>query len=305
MKLLIALLLCFASTGLQAEVPSYQKYPFDDSPFQNKDPDGYREFKGLQGKEGRDTIKRRLDILAAVHKDLKDWIDGYWMLADLYVSLGSTYTQTDTSVAHPLDVAREYHLKAKALTEKCLEKSPGHAICHFYLGAAIGSIATVDGIFANLTKGKFVKQNFDAGYEAKYNHVFDGGTSFQGLVRYALGIYYRLVPDLFVLQFLFGIRGDMQKSIEMHREAIALDGNSFACYNIMLAVSLLCQGDGDSDHPATVEGNALLVKTSQMVSKSSNDQICIQDAKGVLQDPSKACGYSMAQQQEQIKEDDL
>ncbi|MFW7381855.1 MAG: hypothetical protein ACOH5I_23820 [Oligoflexus sp.] len=281
----------------------YKQYQPDFSRLQ-ADKEFYPEYRSLgetAKKEGfkRSLFEKRVALMEKyVNKNPKD-VDALWLLTNDIMRLGESY---DSSKPDELVKAKESILKAEKVAERCLELRPNFPLCQFFLGAAIGKIATIDGIFASLNKGKKVLNLWISTYQSNMDYQFEDGYALQGLVRYALGIYHRVVPDFFLLRWVFGISGDMDISIAMHQESLAFKGGGGPCGYLELSVSMLCKTKGNTKEPLTAKAFQHLDKVSKLTTNSEDTLICIQDAGRLRQDPSIACGYTKAKQQETDEE---
>lgn len=242
----------------------------------------------------RSLFERRVAIMEKyIQKNPKD-VDAYWLLSNDIMRLGESY---DSSKPEELGKAKEYLQKAEKYAERCLELRPNFPLCQFFLGASIGKIATIDGVIASLNKGKKVQSLWASAYMSNMDYTFQDGYSLQGIVRYGLGIYYRVVPDFFLLRWIFGISGNMDMSVTMHREALSFPGGGGPCARLELSVSMLCKSKGKDKHPLTGEAYTYLDQVSKETTTSEDTMICINDASRIRKDPSQACGYTKARQQ--------
>lgn len=250
--------------------------------------------KGQKNGMTLDVIKARLEIIEPIVDKHQDWIDGLWMSANTHMLMGETFSSDNKEGS---DEVRRHFEKAKERTDKCLVLKPDQPICKFFNAAASGKIATLDGIFASLGKGYGMHQSWMEVYNSGVEYVFNEGISLQGLTRYALGIYYRVVPDFFLLRWVYGISGDIDKSVRMHKEAVAMPGGKNACSYLMLGVSLLCRSGGDLEEEDTREGLGVLRKVPSYARNENNvsEMVCVKGAAQVSAKPSDACGYTKAQ----------
>ena len=282
--------------GRQAS--SYKMYQPDFSYFEAQT-ELYNEYQelGLRAvEEGfqRSFFLRRVAILEEVLKKNPKFIDGYWMLANNVTRIGESF---DSSKPEQLSEARALLVKARKNAETCLRLKPDFPMCKFFLGASIGKIATIDGIFASLGTGELVLNSWIDVYESNMNYVFQDGYQLQGIVRYALGIFYRVVPDFFLLKWMFGISGDIDKSIVMHEEALEY-GNRGPCAKLMLSVSMYCKTGGDPGESYTKKASNIVDEILASQTTSEDTRICLKDAARIRNEPAKACGYTKAKQQE-------
>ena len=267
-----------------------------------KQPALYKEYWGIygDGKEAktlsRIEIGRAYEITETVLKSNPKWVDGYWILGSTAFQLGSSYNEEKD-----LPLAREIFVKAQKATETCLKIDPNQALCKLFLGSAIGSIGSIDGILSSLKNAKTVEKLWMEVLNSGVNYHFYPSITMQGSVRYGLGMFYRLVPDMWLINWLFDVRGSLDKSIKLHREGIAIDGTN-ACSDIMIAVSLVCKAKGKKKTAIGKEGFELLQKAASNPSDNINMKLCINDAQKIIKEPSKACGYTTTKQQDVSEE---
>lgn len=264
----------------------------------------YEEYMSLGVKaknEGfsRAIFQRRVAILDTHLQSHPKDVDVLWKVVDDIMRLGESY---DAGNPDELTSARELLTRAEKYSERCMKLAPDLPLCQFYLAASIGKIATIDGIFASLFKARPVWELWEKAYNSKYDYQFDQGYHLQGLVRYAMGIYYRVVPDSVLLKWTLGISGDLKQSVALHREVMQFKGNDGPCSRLELGVSMLCETGGDKDEAWTKEAFATFDKMQKHPTKSKDTLICINDAARIRKDPSLACGYTKAKQQETDEE---
>ena len=296
----LGLVLCVAGVAQAENVKKYEKYPDDLTPFKKNFPNEYKAFfavKDKAKKEGstRASFKKSMDILIKVVKKQPNWVDGYWRISNEAIQYGSTFNGEKD-----LPKARAAFVLARDYSKKCLKIDKDNPLCKFYYGAGIGKIGTVDGIFASLKFGEQVHDLWTSVLNSKYNHTYYMGGNLQSVARYGLGIYYRVVPDFFLIRWIFGISGDIDKSVKYHQEAIALGGaNPSPCYRLMLTASLLCRSGGEANKNDTKQAFNIIKNQIQTSNpKSDNDKICMKDSSKLLKNPKNGCGYTMAKQQE-------
>jgi hypothetical protein len=279
----------------------YEPYPVDFKPME-KYPELHREWTANKAKYVDEAMpepvmKRQLEIIESMSAKEPAWIDGLWMVADAAFQLGAGYTDEKD-----LPFARSVFVRGQKSAEKCIEKKADHPICALLLGAMIGKIASIDGIFSSLKKAKQVEKLWLSVVKSKYNHRFAESSSMQGNARYALGMFYRLVPDFFLMKWLFDVKGDIRKSVQYHKDAIAVDPPN-PCSKIMLAASLLCSAKGDTNSVDGKEGLQQLRDARHLAARSMMAKACQNDTARLEREPGKACGYETSRQQETSEDD--
>ncbi|SMF78417.1 hypothetical protein [Pseudobacteriovorax antillogorgiicola] len=282
----------------------YKIYKPDFSPFEAK-AKAWQEWEAL-GKKGRTTgyTKEILDKKLKLVKPILDanpkWADGHWLYASTLMQIGETQSAQDKA---SLKRTRAQLAEARDYSKKCLNLQPDLAVCKFFYASAIAKIGTIDGVMASLGKGKLVLNTWLEVYDSDQEYIFKDGYSLQGIVRYALGIFYRVVPDFFLLRWFFGFSGDIDKAVAMHRESLGFTGADGACSKMMLAVAMLCKSEGDKKDKLTGEAFSLLDEIA--ATPKTEDQsamVCINDAPRVKKKPGDACGYTKAQVQSRDEE---
>jgi len=250
--------------------------------------------QALSGRVSMSMINQNMDILStALDKDQK-WVDGLWMKASgkFQLALALDSEKKEAQVLR-------YLVEAEQLARDCLRIERGNPLCQLFLGSAIAHRGAVEGIFSALDKAYSVERLWLNVSRSKYNYRFTNHITMQGAVRYALGIFYRLVPDSHLIEFLYKVQGDMHKSVRLHRDSLSIDGK-LPCSRLMLGVALICAGEEEEDPLMLKEGVKYLglVGSSKRV-YSLNSERCIKDSERIAAKTEDACAYSTAGQQEQ------
>jgi hypothetical protein len=296
----LLLLTCLLSLPLQAS--DRKIYQLDTRPLQ-EEPDLAREFQVLQDKFQIEALtnaehERRVSILDQVIRKKPDWPDGYSMLAAESFFLGSSFTDPKD---HP--TARRYLEAGEKRIQECLKRAPDNILCKFFKASLRAKIASIDGIFASLRYGRSVRDAWIEVVKSGVDMQFRPNVSLQGSVHYGLGLFYRLVPNFFLMDWFFHIRGNIDESIKYHRAAVKFDGNN-PCYTLMLAVSLLCKVKGKPNTPEYAEAMSLLTAPASRPIDVAQ-AVCVHDVPKIRSEPQKTCGYTQAKYQDDVKEEDL
>jgi len=271
---------------LQAEVELAQQYELLQAKFQNE---------ALTTEEHQ----KRLAIVQEVLKKKPDWYDGYWLLAAETFFIGSSYT-------NPKDhaLARKHLVVGEAAAVECLKRKPDYLLCRFFKASVRAKIASIDGILASLSYGKMVRKIWQDVVNSGVDFQFRPNVSLQGSAHYALGLFYRLVPNFFLMNWIFGIRGDIDESIRYHRAALKYDGSN-PCYQLMLSVALFCKVKGNPKTAEFTEAMKLLEAPAQTKALDVAQAACVHDVPTIRDHPQKTCGYTQAKYQDDVKEHDL
>ena len=287
----LSLCLIFAT----ASAEEYKMYKVDWKPVESMKAQ-MEELKALQ-KANRESLTvedlgKLVQLLDSMIEKHPEWVDGYWQFAAASFEQASSYNDEKD---HPK--ARAILVKGQSATEKCLKVEPKNPLCKFFKGSMIAKIASIDGIFSALREAENVEKLWLEAANSGYDYKFQPNISMQGSVRYALGLFYRLVPDFYLVELFFNVRGNIEKSIVYHRGSVKVDGEN-SCNMLMLSVAMICKEEGSKQTKIGQEGFAWLDKTATNKAPTPPLKICKSDAVKIKADPTMSCGYTMAKQQE-------
>ncbi len=296
----LAGLALFSAASLRAEGDNFN-YKFDDAPLKKHEKQAaewqnLRE-AGLNKPASEKDLRRQLTLIEEISKAEPEWIDGYWLVGEDAFQLANSLTKPEQSKE-----ARAIFVQGQDATETCLKKAPDNPLCKLFLGAAIGKIASIDGIFSSLKKAERIETLWLQVTNSGVNYRTSPYSTLQGSTRYALGLFYRLVPDMAMIKWLFGVRGDIQKSIAFHKGAVEADGQN-TCNVMMLGVSTLCAAKGDAKSKEGQDGLKLLADAKALPVVNAMTKTCAADIPKLEKDPSLACGYETSRQQDQSEEE--
>ena len=190
------------------------------------------------------------------------------------------------------------YLAMQELARKCLEANPRMGECYLWLGSGLGREGTQKGILNMLGRIAEIEELWLKCIKLKpaYRAV-NGSSNALGDAFYALGQFYRLVPDWNAVKLLYKTRGDKQKSVAMLRKAVELEPKRVE-YAKELGISLICLGQSTENQQAVDEGIQWLKKVATLPSLKTTDDIDKQHSKMILQNMDLACGYSRDAQQD-------
>ncbi|MBW1898740.1 MAG: hypothetical protein JRI61_06725 [Deltaproteobacteria bacterium] len=193
----------------------------------------------------------------------------------------------------------------ETLADKCIEIDENDGHCYFWKGIGMGRRATTQGVLKMLFMAEDVENTWLKASDLGLTYQSEDGTvEAKCLNYYALGMFYRLVPEwlcLFPLKQIVGTCGDKKKSVEYQRKAVACMQNGIGMYK-ELAVSLLCYGQKYKKPEDVEEAKKILKNLQSMPEKMQFDRIDKEHARMLLADSSLACGYSRDKQQELSEE---
>lgn len=292
------------SFNTSASAKTFKEYEINLEPFKAF-PKEFAEYKELsdlikKGQVDEDYFIRRMVIIEQVLKINPKWVDGLWLFtADSFQLASLIYDENLFPKA--INILN----RGQKTGELCLTIEAENPLCKLFLGSIIAKRGTLEGVLTALDQAERVEKLWLDVTKSEYNFQFTDNISMQGAARFGLGIFYRLVPDLAILDWLYNVRGNLDKSIEYHRISLAIDNRSLPCSNLMLGVSLVCKAG--SKEKAHWEEGMKFMTIAKNVSEvfSVNSSICKKDAKKLLESPQGVCEYSIVGTQKAAKESDF
>lgn len=218
----------------------------------------------------------------------------YWMKARFLYEIGEEFERDDPSI----DKEAHYQKMLDA-SDAGLALAPGDLHLRFARGIAMGRLGTTRGVLRSLFMAKDVESDWLAAATATdYAYSSIGGRELLPCdAQHAIGIYYRLVPDWWIVQVLAGTRGDLHKSVDWHSKAVKCKPNEPANW-LELGVTQLCVGQHEKDQAMLEAGRASLRKAQSLHAENPRMKIDVRNAGRVLADESMACEYSRDGQQD-------
>jgi hypothetical protein len=201
------------------------------------------------------------------------------------------------------ELIRQYR-EVETLADKCIELDEKDAQCWLWKGVGIGRRGTTQGVLKSLFMASDVENAWIKADSLGLTYRSEDGTSNAKCgIRYALGMFYRVLPEWlchFPLKQIVGTCGDLKRSVDYQRKAIACLPTAIDI-NKELGVSLLCHGQKYDQPEEIEEGKKLLIALQSMPELEPFDKIDKEHARMLLADISLACGYQRDKQQEQSK----
>lgn len=179
-----------------------------------------------------------------------------------------------------------------------LARAPKDVHLQFARGVVMGRIGTTRGVLASLKLADDIEQAWTRAIESDFVYHSIGNQEQLPCDAYlGLGVFYRLVPDSFLVKALAGTKGDLRKSLEMHEKGVACAGDRIR--NLKeLGVTQLCLGQKTRDDALIAAGKASINRYMSLVPQMQEEIVDIRHGALLLSDPSIACGYSRDGQQD-------
>lgn len=188
--------------------------------------------------------------------------------------------------------------EALALLDEGIAKDPADMHLRFAKGVVMARLGTTRGVIASLRLGSDIEAAWLATAESDFvYHSIGTHEQLPCDAHLALGVFYRMVPDLWIVKALSGVRGSLDRSLEMHQRGVACSGERIR--NLKeLAVTQLCIGTSRKQ-PAMIEaGKATINRYLRLAPTMEAEAVDIRHGVMLLKDPDLACEYSRDGQQD-------
>lgn len=211
----------------------------------------------------------------------------YWHLVRFMFENAEGIERTDTSV----DKQAIYE-EMIVWSDKGLALDPGHPHILFARGIARGRLGTTRGVLSSLFMAKDIEDDWTATLNSGYRYeALNRSEVLPCDAHNTLGIFYRLVPEWWIVQVIGGTRGDLDKSVAHLKSADKCSPNRIGIIK-ELGVAQICRGQKRKDANDEAAGFADLKRALKLPATTPTDKIDQDHIRKVLADPSMACEYS-------------
>lgn len=214
-------------------------------------------------------------------------VDLYWHVARFMYEIGER-VQRDQATYDK----EAWYAEMLSVCERGLALSPGHPHLLFGKGIALGRLGTTRGLVASIRYADDIEQAWITSAQSSYTYRSLGGEEILPCDPImAVGTFYRMVPDLWVVKVLTGTRGDLDKALDWLQRA---DRCSPGRIEIIkeLGVARICAGQRRGQDELVIQGIAGLRAVAAMPPTKSTDHIDVKHAAMVADHPDMACAYS-------------
>jgi tetratricopeptide (TPR) repeat protein len=234
-----------------------------------------------------DSLKKCKEALAYQPKDS---LTRALMCLDFY-----EIAETLDIKTHKAEKIRIYEEMAR-LSEDGIRYAPAKGECYFFRGLAHARLSTTNGVIYSLFMAKGIERDWLKAAACQSDYTTPSGKNLQISTNIALGSYYRLCPSSFLLSWVFGISGDLDKAVAYCRRAYQAD----PCIEVTkeYGVSLVTRGLAKNSAADLERGKALLRSVPGLPQKVYTDAVDIEHSRLLLAHPELCPGYSRDQQQE-------
>ena len=187
------------------------------------------------------------------------------------------------------------------IAEEGIRLAPDKGECYFMRGLARARMATTKGIFSELFTAKSIEEDWLVAVNRQSGYTTPNGENLQASSCIALGVYYRLCPSFFLLKWIFGISGDLDKAVSYCRRAYDLDSTRIEIVK-EYGVALITRGLDRDNLDEIDEGKGYLRKVPTLAFRLQTDSIDVVHSRLLLNDISLCPGYSRDEQQDVSEE---
>ena len=203
----------------------------------------------------------------------------------------------DVHKSEDKDKKIELYTKMIKIAEEGIKCAPDKGECYFMRGLANARMSTTKGILSQLFTAKQIEKDWLVAVDRKSDYVTPNGENLQASSCLALGVYYRLCPTFFLLKWIFGISGDLDKAVDFCRKAYELDSTRIEIVK-EYGVALITRGL-DKDNTKDVEGGKeYLKKVFSLPWRLQTDSIDVVHSTMLLNNIKLCPGYSRDDQQD-------
>ena len=175
--------------------------------------------------------------------------------------------------------------------EKGIATNPDCAECYLFRFGNLGRISTTKGLMNSISAAKDLSETIAKAIELKPTHKDTHFNGSEANAYYASGVFYRIIPDWFIIKWIAGVRGDKMKSLEHIKKAAELIPVRID-FQVELGAIYLCLAEDKGMEEMREPGNAALRHALEMEQVMPTDPLDKEYAQGFLEDPSGACGFS-------------
>ncbi|MBN8215402.1 MAG: hypothetical protein J0L75_02120 [Spirochaetes bacterium] len=169
--------------------------------------------------------------------------------------------------------------------------------CYFMRALGMGRRATIKGILNSLRTARPMEQDWLKSLSCPMSYTSPNGMKSRAEAQHALGLFYRLCPDASILQWLFGVKGDLNKAIQYSRMAAQTQPDQVEVI-LELGVVLVAQGLETKNRALVEEGRAVMTRVTTMAITKKTDEIDKGHARMLLAHPELCRDYDRQGQQE-------
>jgi len=211
--------------------------------------------------------------------------NAYWRAARMMWLAGDTLPLEDTE-------GRLVLLnRALDLTDRGLAVNPDCAECMLWKFISMGRLRTTMSVWSGMRQVSEMAEMLDRAFELNPSYADNDNNSTLGNLHYSSAILYRLIPEWFWIRWMLGVKGDKERALGHARSALVLHPKRVD-YKVEVGTQLLCLGTLREDPGRLAEGRIVMKSAIAGRATSQDERRELHFARIMLDDPTKACGYS-------------
>jgi tetratricopeptide (TPR) repeat protein len=207
----------------------------------------------------------------------------------------------DVHKSEDKDKKIELYTKMVTLAEEGIKYAPDKGECYFMRGLANARMSTTKGVLSQLFTAKQIEKDWLVAVDRKSDYVTPNGENLQASSCLALGVYYRLCPTFFLLKWIFGISGDLDKAVDYCRKALVLDSTRIEIVK-EFGVALITRGLDQDKSKDVEDGKQYLKKVFTLPWRLQTDSIDVAHSTMLLNNIKLCPGYSRDDEQDVSEE---
>ena len=220
-------------------------------------------------------------------------VEAAWHTTRFMFEIGELIDRTEAAMNKDA-----FYMEMRTIADASHALNPSDTHLKFAKGVAIGRWGTHKGVIASLFLADDLENVWlDAADDGAVYSSIGGEEQLPCDIYHGLGIFYRLVPDYWIVKLIAGTKGDLQKSLEYHTKSNTVCPGRISPTK-ELAATQICLGQSNRDDALIAKGNANLKKVLTLDAKSDKDRRDHRHATMMLNDNDMACGYSRDGQQD-------
>lgn len=203
---------------------------------------------------------------------------GYWVLAE------NLDINDKENRLKNFQIGLDWANKGIATNDKCAE-------CYLFKFGNLGRISTTKGLMNSISAAKELSETIATAIALNPQHQDTYYNASLANAYYASGVFYRIIPDWFIIKWIAGVRGDKMLSLKHIKKAVEITP-ARVDYQVELGAIYLCLAEDKGMEEMRDLGNAALKHAIAMKQVMPTDPLDKKYAAGFLKDPSGACGFS-------------
>jgi Flp pilus assembly protein TadD len=175
--------------------------------------------------------------------------------------------------------------------------APTDARVGWGLGIAKARLGTTQGVLSSLSMAKEIESLWLEAARSDVRYVsLNGEEKLPCDAFLTLGVFYRLIPDWWIVEVVAGTRGDVDKALTWLRKANQCAPEAVRTHK-ELGVGLLCAAERKGDPALVEEARQAFGKGLAIAPRFHTERIDHQDMRRLIATTKGACGYSRDGQQ--------